>query len=528
VPNVISAINNAGPRTDSAKDKMSAWQMTLVAALFTFILVTLFAVAMGRGLSIDEEGFVATGALLAREGSLPYRDYPWFHTPNLPLLFALVVRASDHLLLSARAVSVLCTWALLIVVCHAAWSALAPHSRKVRFFLCVGVGLLLFSNPVTRYTCWRAWNHPPAVLLSTLAVICLWRAAGTSASRWWIFCGGFFVSLAVGTRLTVAPLVMAIGGATLLWPSAIPFRSRLGRGFVLAAGVLVGALPIFWALAVAPEAFVFDVFTWHGRISTMFREAGHDAQQITLQSRLLFPLMNILSNPGNLALFLLFALVQFTAFRQHRQAFARDSRGLLILASLGGVLIGVLAPSISYYQHYYALVPLLVLGLIPPLRSLSNGPARWIGWSFAATVAVSLASTWHDYKHLGQILSPNEWTPIKIHAAGQQLATRAGPRRFVTFAPLTPLEGGLRIHPSFATGPFGWKSAPFIEARQRREFGFVGPDEVGAVLVGDPMMGICTGSVRKAEAVLLRYTAELGYTAYPLSNGETAWIKVTP
>lgn len=170
------------------------------------------------------------------------------------------------------------------------------------------------------------------------------------------------------------------------------------------------------------------------------------------------------------------------------------------------------------------MVPLLVLGLIPPLRTLSNALAPWIGWSFAAAVAVSLGSTWHDYKHLAQIFSPNKWTPIKIHAAGQQLASLAGPRQFVTFAPLTPLEGGLRIHPSFATGPFGWKSAPFIAARERREFGFVGPDEVATVLARDPMMGICTGRIPKAEEVLLRHTADYGYTAHLLSDGETVWL----
>lgn len=69
------------------------------------MLVVLWAIAMGRELNVDEHQFVASGALLVREGLLPYRDYPFFHTPDLSFVYALLFHCTGFLLLSARLLS---------------------------------------------------------------------------------------------------------------------------------------------------------------------------------------------------------------------------------------------------------------------------------------------------------------------------------------------------------------------------------------------------------------------------------------
>ena len=72
-----------------------------------FLLIALLAgplvlgLGMTKGLSHDEHQHVAAGALVAREGLMPYRDFPHFHTPYLPFIYALLFRATDHLLLAA-------------------------------------------------------------------------------------------------------------------------------------------------------------------------------------------------------------------------------------------------------------------------------------------------------------------------------------------------------------------------------------------------------------------------------------------
>ena len=509
-------------RYEHATAAVNARWIVSAGVLFALFFVTLFALAAGRGLNIDEHGFVATGALLLREGSLPFRDYPWFHTPNLTFLYALTFSLSDHLLLSARVVSVICTWIMLVLIAAVASRQLASSPPRSRWLLSLGAALLLFSNPLTRYTCWRAWNHPAAVLLATGAVVCLWRGAAATRGRWWFFFGGLLVALAIGTRLTVAPLAFGLLAMTLLAPRELSLRERTMRAVALCAGSFVGALPTLWIFAAAPEAFVFGVFTWHGPVSQLFRAETDGAEEITLASRLLFLLREVLSNPGNLALLLLFVALQVAAFRQHAGKIARDFPNLLVLVAIGCALAGALAPATPYHQHYYALVPLLVLGLLPPLRLLhQRTPLRW---GVAVAAAVSLASTWHDYKHLKRIASPAEWTPIKIHTAGQQLATLAPRGRVLTVAPITALEGRLRIYPAFATGHFAWRTAPFIAHQQRHAFGFVGPDELSTLLAAEAAAAVCTGNIKAPEEAFLEYANSIRYQPHALADGGTAWV----
>src|SRR5258706_11870815 len=90
--------------------------MSVVRPRFTFhilaclavLFVSLVLLGMSKPLDHDEHQFVAAGALLARRGLLPYRDYPYFHMPNLVFVDALLFRFTGHLLLAARAVSIVC------------------------------------------------------------------------------------------------------------------------------------------------------------------------------------------------------------------------------------------------------------------------------------------------------------------------------------------------------------------------------------------------------------------------------------
>src|SRR5437588_10084188 len=126
---------------------MTGKQIALTVAMSALILLVLCAIAMSRGLNVDEHQFVASGALLAREGFLPYRDYPFFHTPNLPLVYALLFRGTDYLLLSARLLSVLCAFLGLIFISRPLRRSLSGHSAPFRPLLTRRAALLLSPNP---------------------------------------------------------------------------------------------------------------------------------------------------------------------------------------------------------------------------------------------------------------------------------------------------------------------------------------------------------------------------------------------
>src|SRR5436853_6215645 len=82
------------------------------------IIVGLLLVAHGlfRELDHDEHQFVASGALLARHGLLPYRDYPYFHVPYLVFIYAAIFSATDHLLLAASLCSIFCSIATIVLI----------------------------------------------------------------------------------------------------------------------------------------------------------------------------------------------------------------------------------------------------------------------------------------------------------------------------------------------------------------------------------------------------------------------------
>ena len=484
------------------------------------MLLVLCAIAMSRGLNVDEHQFVASGALLAREGFLPYRDYPFFHTPNLPLVYALLFRGADYLLLSARLLSVLC--AFLGLISRTMWRSLSGHSGTFQVFITGSAAILLFSNPVVHYSCWRAWNHPLATLLATTAVLCLWRALDDRKSGRWYFAAGLLLSLAIGTRLTFAPLGLAFAGISLFLPAQIDIRTRMRNAFLLATGGVIGASPMLWLFAIDARAFIFNNFTWNASISELYQRAA--VKYVGLGSKLFYIVTNVLRNPGNLALLLLFLAVQYAALRRHE--FRRDPRNLLVLVSLPCLLIGALAPAVPYDQYFYEFVPFLVLGLVPPVVALARaaGLERSLCWGFGAAAVISLFSTGQDFRYVPKLATPSRWTPIVLHRAGMKLAQIAGPGPVLTLAPITPLEGRLRIYRALASSPCTWNTAGFLSEEQRREFGFIRRENLASALEPRPPGAICTRNQRGAEESMLRYKDSLGYISFGLPNGETAWV----
>ena len=65
------------------------WYLAIVLFL---LLVALFllSVVRNQNLNHDEHQFVVSGILRASEGLLPYRDYPYFHMPNLVLVYGII------------------------------------------------------------------------------------------------------------------------------------------------------------------------------------------------------------------------------------------------------------------------------------------------------------------------------------------------------------------------------------------------------------------------------------------------------
>jgi hypothetical protein len=111
-------------------------------------------------------------------------------------------------------------------------------------------------------------------LFATIAVLCLWRALGDRKPGRWYFAAGLLLSLAIGTRLTFAPLGLAFAGISLFLPAQIVIHRRMRNALLLAAGGVIGASPMLWRFALDARAFIFNNFTWNGPISEPYQRAA--------------------------------------------------------------------------------------------------------------------------------------------------------------------------------------------------------------------------------------------------------------
>jgi hypothetical protein len=240
-------------------------------AFFATITVSLFAIAMCRGLSRDEHQFVAAGVLFATERLLPYRDFPYFHVPNLVFVYAGLFRCSSYLLLTSRSFSVLCSLALLLIVFLFSNHKLKRLSKGVRFGVCAAITLCAFSNPLFRFTCWRAWNHPLPVLLTISAFLSDLRYR-TRMSATWLVVTGLLIGLATGSRLTFAPAVMPFL-VQILCTDRGPHRWR--RIGLFSAGLGLGLARVTILFSLYREQFLFGNLTYNAELYPMLCTAAN-------------------------------------------------------------------------------------------------------------------------------------------------------------------------------------------------------------------------------------------------------------
>ena len=100
------------------------------------------------------------------------------------------------------------------------------------------------------------------------------------------------------------------------------------------------------------------------------------------------------------------------------------------------------------------------------------------------------------YKDVRNVLNVREWYPIKVHRLGIAMADSIREGRVLTLAPIFCLEGGLEIYEEFATGPFAWRTAGFLNERNRKELKMYSSDDLHNLLKERPPRGVLVGFER--------------------------------
>ena len=493
--------------------------------------VVLFAMSMSKHLDHDEHQFVAPGALLARAGLLPYRDYPYFHVPYLLFLYAALDRVTSHLLLAARVTSVAGGTAILMSLFAVAYRAFARLGRRAAWAAGLVAGGALLTNPVFTATSGRAWNHDLPTLLLLLATFALWR--GTERGRrGWLAAAGVLLGLAAGTRLTFAPVWLAFAVASYRGLG----RGRRGAGGVLlmTAGCAAALLPLIAVAAAAPRAFLFGNFTYPA-LNTTFRRINGYPRAMTAGGKVAYAFKDLLIYPGNLMLFAAcaasFVGLWHEGRRRRRMAGAAPAephpnreRVRSLAWVIGTLLVGSFAPTPLFTPYFFAPLPFAVLVVVLVAADERKTAAQSAGWRAALLVAAAVAIVrgLGALQHLELLGRPRHWTPMRVHAAGRAVARRVGGggRRVLTFAPIVPLEGGCVIYPEFATGPFASRVADFVAEADERAFKEVDEDDLPALLAERPPAGVLVGVEGRQDAPLEAYARTHGMTPHRIARGD--------
>ena len=504
----------------------------LTMLLFSAALGLMLGANMAKSLDHDEHQFVTSGALLARETKLPYVDYAYFHMPNMVFVYAVLFSVTDHLLLSARLFSTVCAWLTLGLIFCLALCLFRHYHYLLRFLIAASTTVFLLTNPVFAYTSGKAWNHDLAILMALGAFVMHSEGASREHRQRWLGVSGLLLGLAIGTRLTFAPLVLPFLVMIAFYPRRAGWRGTLSLMLSFLLGTLVGLLPSAILFALAPKQFLFGNFGY-ARYNTLYRqvegfvEGDVSSIAMSFSGKLCYLARYILSTPSMVLLILAFVFFVLSMnIARFRRVFPHRFPIIFSLISLPFLLLGSFSPTPAFFQYFYAPIPFLLVGTLYGVASFQDQNNR-MNWSTTLLVHVLLLAGAFGlklYQDAGSLSAPDEWLSSRVHQAGLEIKATAGDRPVLSLAPLLPLEGGASILAEFATGPFGWRIAPFVPEKTRQEIGLIAEADLVGFLQAHPHAAILVGHEGTLEQPFIEYAEDYGYQPVELSDGSVLWL----
>jgi hypothetical protein len=302
------------------------------------------------------------------------------------------------------------------------------------------------------------------------------------------------------------------------------------------AAATVALAPSLYFLATNPDAFIFGNFEFP-RLRLLDAENIRIRKTMTPWRKIRYFVKEVVT--PSLPVFLAFFSVAIGPIRRRLAVGSINPAPLRLLCLVAAfVLLGCFLPSRYQYQHFFALIPLLLLGVA--YAGSGRGEARRerllhpIVLSVLAILAVLLAVL--NPRKIDsplivtgpELLDRDEWFSQRAAAVGAEIRRYVPFGRVLTLAPAWPIAGGVAIYPEFATGPFAWRSAEFVERSQRRRLHLVAPADLDAFLGLYPPAAILTGvEDEDLEAPLIAYAEAHHFQKTRLSRKRDLWLPLS-
>ncbi len=505
---------------DSRRPRRSGFTALLYVILGAMTCALLLVLTLTKHLDHDENQFVASGAVLARSGLLPYRDYPYFHAPYLVGIYALLFTRCHYLLLAARLLMAFFGFLTAALVFKTALRLMSGHSNMARLTVAISAGAILVFGPLFILTSGRAWNHDLPTLLTLIAFLLL-KAGERGLTPGRSLLAGFCAATSVGVRLTFGPAAIAL--AAIAWFASERQHRRRNVALYFAAAA-VAALPFIWLFSLAPSQCIFDNLQYT-RINTVLRASQGHFNGMGVLGRIRFVFTDVLAQPANAFVFLGAAVSLVAAWRSADHPRRRAVLSLALL--IGALLIGTFAPSPSFYPYFYTPWVFCLLLILYAAPTAEKAQIQWARTIMAGAVVCIIFGI-PRYRGITDVVHFTAWLPVKVHRAGVEVARVANGRPVLTLEPIFPLEGGASIYPQLVTGPFAFRVEPLLTEAQEKTMNTVGPDDLQELLQAKPAGALLYGWERRLEQNIAALAADRPKTTLRISRNKKLTLVAGP
>ena len=459
-------------------------------------VVLLFAGAMARDVTYDEDQYLAAGWLVA-QGMLPYRDFVYLQPPLYPFVLGAAFKVSGgYYLLTGRVV----TFALGLVGGGFLWAVL----RRLGAGLALATVLMAacLGSPFLASTLSNTRNDalPLALMLAGL-----WLHVRMADRSWWGLAGAaLLLGLAVEAKLTYLFGPVALG----IWALWAPRRRMLP----VLVGTAVAALPAIAFYAMAPEALRFGLLDYHlvAPADWYGRQGMEDVLHLGARLTMVLDWMVL---GGNLSLLTLSAVLCLVAMARGRSWHAP---GGLLVGMLCGAALLALVPSPAWAMYYAPVAPLLAACIAHLDRTtvhLANPMKKRVLFGVAGLASVPvLALLLVDVANLAH---RHGWAGLAAHDTAESLRA-AMPRggEVATLFPHLTMDAN-PVRPDLAAGPFVFRSGGVFGAAALTRLHGLTPATLEAAFAARPPAAIYVGPFSGAWRVPM----DQALAAYAQSHG---------
>jgi 4-amino-4-deoxy-L-arabinose transferase-like glycosyltransferase len=511
--------------------KSAVWRRSrmMVALVFLYIVVAAFYQSVSHPFGYDEDQFFASAFAVAKCGLLPYVDFPYFHMPNLIYGYAPLFLFFSHPFLMARFLTALCGVAIAILVFFVSRSLFPKNSNSVGLAVGLSAAVLITNSPCFKLAVGYVWNHSHSTLCALAAFVFHCRALKRPKPWKYFLLSGLFLGMAIGIRLTFAPLIIPFIAILFLFPKCRT-KQKIFEVVVFAiGGLLANALGLYFWIN-HPSQFWFGNISY-AELNTLYRvEMGHQLA-MTLGGKLIYLVRDIFSQPSDLLIMLatIFCFLGARILPMFRSIAARPDF-LLLIAVIPFLYAGSFAPTPAWPPYFFAPLPFLVLLGPFALAYLQDGEARQARARMlvlAAVVSCFYGSLPKSASAAYALLQPKTWAPVLLHQTATELKAEASVRggKILTLAPTFAAEAGISVYPPFVVGVFGWRVSHFLTHWERQHYLLPEPAEIESMFAHTLPVVLFSDRVTPAslQQPIREFVLKHKYRPKKLSNGVEVW-----